>query len=214
MASMWPKDQAGQLKLASGVLAIIGTVFFFLYVYQPTAEELETKRTRVESLTLANGKVKKELARGNAAQLREQAKAYSQNLEVMRQLVPTGNEVPALLEQVSTAARRVNLDIGTVVPEPVIAGETFDTYRYKVSVVGDYHALGEFLGNVGSLTRIVAPVNMKLTPALNPAAIKNRQRPNRSVLLSEFELQTYVARQGMGATRVEQGGDVSRVEAR
>src|SRR5215216_5657483 len=102
MASMWPKDQAGQLKIASGVIAIIGAVVFFLYVYQPTAEELETKRARVESLTTANGKVKKELARGSAEQLRQQAQAYSQNLTVMRQLVPTGNEVPALLEQVST----------------------------------------------------------------------------------------------------------------
>ena len=154
MASMWPKDQAGQLKIASGVIAIIGAVVFFLYVYQPTAEELETKRTRVESLTLANGKVKKELARGNAAQLREQAKAYSQNLEVMRQLVPTGNEVPALLEQVSTAARRAGLDLSTVEPQPVVVGDQFDTYRYKLSVFGNYHQVAEFLTNIATLPRI------------------------------------------------------------
>ena len=44
-------------------------------------------------------------------------------VEVMRRLVPTGNEVPALLEQVSNAARRAGLDISSVEPQPVIAGE-------------------------------------------------------------------------------------------
>ena len=194
MASMWPKDQAGQLKIASGVIAIIGAVVFFLYVYQPTAEELETKRTRVESLTLANGKVKKELARGNAAQLREQAKAYSQNLEVMRQLVPTGNEVPALLEQVSTAARRAGLDLSTVEPQPVVVGDQFDTYRYKLSVFGNYHQVAEFLTNVGSLTRLIAPVNMNLGVTLDPAANKLKKRADQAVLDTDFEIQTYVTK--------------------
>ena len=199
--SMWPKDQAGQLKIASGVIAIIGAVAFFLYVYQPTAEELETKRTRVESLTSANAKVKKELARGSAEQLRQQAQAYSQNLTVMRQLVPTGNEVPALLEQVSTAARRAGLDLSTVEPQPVVVGEQFDTYRYKLSVFGNYHQVAEFLTNVGSLTRIVAPVNMSLAVTQDPAATKTRRRADQAVLDTDFEIQTYVAKAGSEENR-------------
>jgi type IV pilus assembly protein PilO len=210
-----PQTQREQGMAAVVVISVLLAVLYYMQIHTPRAEELVVTTERVERLEAANDKAKAEMARGSIDALRAKAAQYAANLSVMRQLVPTGNEVPALLEQVSTAARRVNLDIGTVVPEPVIAGETFDTYRYKVSVVGDYHALGEFLGNVGSLTRIVAPMNMKLTPALNPAAIKNRQKPNRSVLLSEFELQTYVARSGMGAnsTSVAQGGDVSLAEA-
>ena len=196
MSSMWPKDQAAQLKIASGVIAIIGAVAFFLYVYQPTGEELEAKRTRVESLTTANARVKKELARGSAEQLRQQAQAYSQNLTVMRQLVPTGNEVPALLEQVSTAARRAGLDLSTVEPQPVVVGEQFDTYRYKLSVFGNYHQAAEFLTNVGSLTRIVAPVNMSLAVTQDPAATKTRRRADQAVLDTDFEIQTYVAKAG------------------
>ena len=167
MASMWPKDQAGQLKIASGVIAIIGAVVFFLYVYQPTAEELETKRTRVESLTL----------------------------------VPTGNEVPALLEQVSTAARRAGLDLSTVEPQPVVVGDQFDTYRYKLSVFGNYHQVAEFLTNVGSLTRIVAPVNMSLAVTQDPAATKTRRRADQAVLDTDFEIQTYVAKAGSEENR-------------
>ena len=199
--ALMPKDQPGQLKVASGIVAIVGAILFFMYVYQPTAEELETKRTRVESLTSANAKVKKELARGSAEQLRQQAQAYSQNLAVMRQLVPTGNEVPALLEQVSTAARRAGLDLSTVEPQPVVVGDQFDTYRYKLSVFGNYHQVAEFLTNVGSLTRIVAPVNMSLAVTLDPAATKTRRRADQAVLDTDFEIQTYVAKAGSEENR-------------
>ena len=199
--ALMPKDQPGQLKVASGIIAIVGAIVFFLYVYQPAAEELEAKRTRVESLTTANAKIKKELARGSSEQLRQQAQAYAQNLEVMRQLVPTGNEVPALLEQVSTAARRAGLDLSTVEPQPVVVGDQFDTYRYKLSVFGNYHQVAEFLTNVGSLTRIVAPVNMSLAVTQDPAATKTRRRADQAVLDTDFEIQTYVAKAGSEENR-------------
>jgi type IV pilus assembly protein PilO len=198
MADLWPKDQAGQLKVASGVLAIIGAIAYYMYVYQPSAAELDMRQQRVEALEAANDRVKRELARGSAEQLRQQAQAYAQNLEVMRQLVPTGNEVPALLEQVSTAARRSGLDISTVEPQPVIVGEQFDTYRYKLSVFGSYHQVAEFLTNVGSLTRIVAPQNVTLAVTLDPAATKTRRRADQAVLDTDFEIQTYVSKVGAG----------------
>jgi len=104
--------------------------------------------------------------------------------------------VPALLEQVSTAARRVGLDIATVEPQPVIEGDQFDTYRYKLAVTGGYHALGEFLSNVGSLTRIIAPVNLALAPS--PA----RGKTLSTGLDARFEVQTYVTK----AARAARGG--------
>ena len=77
--------------------------------------------------------------------LKAQAAENRATLTVMRRLVPTDNEVPALLEEVSTAARRAGLDVGGVVPDAVIPGDQFDTYRYKVTMIGGYHQFGEFL---------------------------------------------------------------------
>ena len=201
MADIWPKDQAGQLKVASGVLALLAAVAYFFYVYQPAVTELDTRRERVQALSSANDKVKKELARGSAEQLRQQAQVYARNLDVMRQLVPTGNEVPALLEQVSTAARRAGLDLSTVEPQPVIVGDQFDTYRYKLSVFGSYHQVAELLTNVGSLTRIVAPQNLTLIVTNDPAATKSRRRADQAVLDADFEIQTYVAKAGAEEAR-------------
>jgi type IV pilus assembly protein PilO len=195
MASLTPKSQRDKLMLVVVLASLVMVIAFWQFVYAPKTAELAQVRTHVESLQGSNQRAKAELAKGSVNDLRQQALRYQQNLQLMRQLVPTSNEVPALLEQVSTAARRVDLDINTVTPEPVIEGDQFDTYRYKLTVIGGFHPLAEFLTNVGSLTRIVAPVNLDLEPSSGQDASGSRNKHGQSVLTSKFEIQTYVARQ-------------------
>jgi type IV pilus assembly protein PilO len=174
------------------VVALLLTYGFYDYVWTPKTEELNATQGRVDTLLVSNQRAKSELAQGKTAELRAEAERYSQDLEVMRRLVPTGNEVPALLEQVSTAARRVGLDISDVQPLPTLTGDQYDAYKYRMSVKGSYSQIGVFLANVGSLQRIVAPINLTLTAAPNdPRARKvDRLQP----LDARFEIQTYVAR--------------------
>lgn len=177
------------------MVALALVAAYWNFVYNPKAIELAALTGRVDTLESNNDRAKAEASKGNAEKLKVEAEQFARDLEVMRQLVPTGNEVPALLEQVSTAARRAGLDLATVQPEPVIEGQQFDTYRYKLAVTGGYHAVAEFLANVGSLTRIVAPVNLSLAPASNPNMDAVRRRPNgASAIDTRFEIQTYVAR--------------------
>jgi type IV pilus assembly protein PilO len=195
--ALLPKNQRDQAMVLLVIVAVALIGLYYAYVFSPKADVLASLQAHVDSLDVNNQRAKAELAKGNVDQLRAEAVKLQENLEVMRQLVPTSNEVPALLEQVSTAARRVGLDLATVKPQPVVEGEQFDTYRYQVAVIGDYHALGEFLANVGSLTRIVAPVNLALSPLGNGPAVDQRKKAlknNNSVLDSRFELQTYVAK--------------------
>ena len=200
--ALLPTDPKAQQKLLVVIVALALAGLYWNFVYTPKADELDLTDERVTALESANDKAKRELAKGNIEQLRAQAAEYRRNLEVMRQLVPTGNEVPALLEQVSNAARRAGLDIASVEPQPVIAGEQFDTYRYRFSVSGSYHQLGEFLANVGSLPRIMTPVNLRLAPATTEQA-RQAQTKGRSVVGSTFEIQTYVAKVGPPGRDVE-----------
>jgi type IV pilus assembly protein PilO len=201
MAVQFPPKAPRDLVYLVFCLLFLGGIFaYYTMAYSPRDAELAAVQSHIGQLEQSNQRAKAELAKGSVNDLRAQALRYQQNLQLMRQLVPTSNEVPALLEQVSTAARRVNLELDGVDPEPVIAGDQFDTYRYQISVVGDYHALAAFLTNVGSLTRIVAPVNLKLAPVAQTGPTReNPANRNRSVLSSKFEIQTYVAK-GAGAT--------------
>ena len=193
MASL-PKGQREQVMLLVVVLALGAVGAYWWFVYRPASQVLEGTRERIESLNSKNQKAKVEMAKGSVDQLRVQLAEYQQNLVLIRTLVPSGNEVPALLEQVSTAARRAGLDVSTVDPQPVVEGDNYDTYRYKMTVLGGFNALAEFFTNVGNLTRIILPVNLSLNiPASNQIS-KARLTSDAALIEAKFELQTFVAK--------------------
>ena len=190
-----PSNPRDQKLVAVAVVAFALAALYWNFVWTPKQVELVALETRLDTLDARNSSARARIAQGTAAELEAQAAAFSRDLEVMRLLVPTGNELPSLLEQVSTAARREGLDLASVEPQPVVQGETFDTYKYKVSVTGPYHALGEFLTNVGSLTRIVTPVNLTLNLSTNKQANAVKLAPEGTAAIeSRFEIQTYVIR--------------------
>jgi type IV pilus assembly protein PilO len=195
-----PTNQKDRIKVVVAIAAVGLGLCYWAYPYEARSLELEEARERVERLEDSNLKARREIARGTAKTLRAQAARSRATLDVLRQLVPAAYEVPAVLEEVSTAARRAGLEIGGVQPEPVLVGEAFDTHRYRVTVVGGYHPLTTFLANVGSLPRIVAPVTFQLLPSPKQAAMsattprpKNALR-NEVALQAQLTIQTYVMR--------------------
>lgn len=193
------KRERNMIGVAVLAIALIGAYWYFLF--SPKGVELDTLETRVIALETLNQRARADIAQGSVERLQAEAARDARTLEIMRRLVPTSNEVPALLEDISTAARRVGLDVASVEPMPVLPGEDFDTHRYALSVVGDYHAIGRFLSNVGSLSRIVAPVTIEIKPAPATASTQRsagpqrvRARPDRPRLETQFQVQTYVSR--------------------
>jgi type IV pilus assembly protein PilO len=190
-ANLYRRDQI-LLSISVLTFAVAGAYGYFLYL--PKREDLAAIQEHVDGLDKKNGQAKADIANGSLQKLRMEAEQYGAELVVLRQVVPTTNEVPALLENVSTAARRVGLDLSTVEPMPVLVGEQFDTYRYKLSVTGGYHAIASFLTNVGSLNRIIAPVALTLKPLSPQDQKKIRiQKKGESLLDSDFQIQTYIA---------------------
>lgn len=176
------------------VVALLLAVAYWQFLYKPKARELAATSAHVDSLDRKNQEARADIAQGSLEKLRAQSVEYEQSLKVMRQLVPRSNEVPSLLEDISTAARRVGLDLATVEPMPVLPGEQFDTYRYKLAVIGGYHAVGQFLSNVGSLNRIIAPVTLAIKIHPGAGRTKARVKKGESLIDTEFQVQTYVAR--------------------
>jgi type IV pilus assembly protein PilO len=186
------------------IIAAVASVYaFYTFRWTPVNETLRAAQEHVDSLDSWNRKAQNEMSRNSEKALLQQTARSAQSLQVMRQLVPTGNEVPTLLEQVSTAARRVGLDVSDIQPQPVTPGDQFDTYRYSLKILGDYHSVAEFLTNVGSLTRIITPVNVKLLQPANAAyAAKLKRRKDDAIIQADFDIQTYVAKTAAPAPAV------------
>lgn len=196
-----PTNQRDQILLFVAFLGIVGAGAYWYLVYSPNQETLAVVATHVDSLDAGNQRAKALMARGTAATIQEESQRLRANLELMRSLVPAGNEVPALLEQVSTAARRVGLEISYIEPEPVIPGEQFDTYRYKLRALGNYHEIGQLLTGIASMTRIVAPMGLQLVPSGSPSVAGRASESGTVMLQASFQIQTYAVKTSPGDQR-------------
>jgi Tfp pilus assembly protein PilO len=135
---------------------------------------------------------KRELATGTAEDVRKKLEEHRASLALLRRLVPERNEVPNLLDDMSTRAKMRGVSLAQLMPQPVEGGPVpFDTYRYDISVIGKYDQIGEFLGDVASLQRIIVPQNVQLAVA-NNAAAKALGDSSGSLLEAKFQIRTFV----------------------
>jgi len=174
-----------------GLLAVGLAVLYQQVYWAPENERLNGIEVHLDALDSLNRIARLEYAKGSATKLHQEGDVYARELSALRRLVPTRNEVPALLASISTAARRAGLELVDVQPDGITNGNAFDTYKYKLGVTGPYHKIAAFLTNIGSLPRIVSPINVNLAPTARTGEL--RPKPGDQFLDARFGVQTYVA---------------------
>jgi type IV pilus assembly protein PilO len=198
MASLSSKKSAPVLVVllaaVVGYIAYTGAVINTVGMSGVTArqEKVVALRDTIAQLTAATDSAKKELARGTVEDLRKRLETYRGSLSLLRRLVPERNEVPNLLDDISSRGKIRGVTLSQVVPLPVEAGPVpFDTYKYNMSVIGHYDQIGEFLADVASLQRIIVPYDLTLNVA-NMNAAKALGDTSGSLLEAKFQVRTYV----------------------
>jgi type IV pilus assembly protein PilO len=155
-------------------------------------ERVEAVRDTIARLQAGTDSAKRELARGSVEDLRNRLETYRGSLSLLRRLVPERNEVPNLLDDISSRGRIRGVTLAQVVPQPLEAGPVpFNTFKYNMSVIGRYDQIGQFLADVASLQRIIVPYDLTLAPA-NMAAAKALGDTSGSLLEAKFQVRTFV----------------------
>ena len=157
-----------------------------------TRERIVAMRDTIVKFEAATDSAKKELARGTVADVRKRLETYRASLVMLRRLVPERNEVPNLLDDISTRSKIRGVTLSQVVPQPVEPGPApFDTYKYNMSVIGRYDQIGQFLADVASLQRIIVPYDVTVAAATSSAA-KVLGDSTNALLEAKFQVRTYV----------------------
>jgi type IV pilus assembly protein PilO len=186
--------------LALGLAAMVGYIAYTGAVIEMVGiRGLATRtayvaavRDTIATLEAATDSAKKELARGTVADVRKRLESYRGSLSLLRRLVPERNEVPNLLDDISTRSKIRGVTLSQVVPQPVESGPVpFDTYRYNMSVIGKYDQIGQFLADVASLQRIIVPYDLTVGAA-NSTAARALGDSSGALLEAKFQIRTYV----------------------
>src|SRR5918997_2964988 len=182
------------LALLVGYIAYTGAVIdaVGLKGLAGNSERIEAMRDTIARFEAATDSAKKELAKGTVADVRKRLEAYRASLVLLRRLVPERNEVPNLLDDISTRGKIRGVTLSQVVPQPVEPGPApFNTYKYNMSVIGQYDQIGQFLADVASLQRIIVPYDLMLDQA-NASAAKALGDTSGSLLEAKFQVRTFV----------------------
>jgi type IV pilus assembly protein PilO len=177
-----------------GYITYTGTVINALGMSGMQARQVRVVAVKdtIARLDAATDSAKKELAKGTVEDLRKRLDTYRGSLALLRRLVPERNEVPNLLDDISTRSKIRGVTLSQVVPLPVEPGPVpFDTYKYNMSVIGHYDEIGQFMADVASLQRIIVPYDLSVAPA-NPGAAKALSDTSGSLLEAKFQVRTFV----------------------
>src|SRR5688500_1464237 len=155
-------------------------------------ERIVAVRDTIVRFEAATDSAKKELARGSVADVRKRLESYRSSLMLLRRLVPERNEVPNLLDDISTRSKIRGVTLSQVVPQPVEPGPApFDTYSYNMSVIGRSDQTGRSRAGVASLQRIIVPYNPSVAAA-NASPAKALGDTTGALLEARFHIRTYV----------------------
>src|SRR2546422_6886226 len=191
MALGLPTDQRGQIMLLLVVAALAGGYFFWTKKHTPDIARINEANQQSDSLERIIASAKADIASGTLEDLRRRVEQYQGSLELMRRLVPDRNEVPTLIDDISTKAKVRGITIGKIQPLLPEPGSPFDTYRYRLEGLGHYDPLGEYLADVASLPRIIVPQDVMLSSA-SPAAQKLLGDTAGAFLLGGFSIWAFV----------------------
>lgn len=156
-AGEWPP--AGKMVLVVLVIATLLGLGYYLFT-SAQLEELD-KVTREEQ-TLRQDFIEKWRVTANLEAFREQLKQMEADLEVMLRQLPTGTEMPDLLEDVSNTGKKNGLEFELFKPEAEQPKDFYAAKPITIKAKGTYHQFGAFVSGVAALSRIVTLENATL----------------------------------------------------
>lgn len=155
----WPLwAYVAAIAMVSLVIAAIGTWYFVL----PRADQLDQVHAR-ESELKQTFKSKQRLV-ANLDAYREQLDTMQQQFGTLLQQLPSRNEVPSLLNDISQTRLASGLEEELFKPRPEQKRDFYAVLPNDLIVTGSYHELGRFVSGVAALPRIVTIQDAHIRP--------------------------------------------------
>ncbi len=188
--AMTTKERQQALGLAI-ILAIAGGVAFWMLWRAPRVAEQAELRTQIDSLTRQVDAARQDLATGTVESIRQRNADFEVTLERMKELVPTGNDVATLIDEIANRARRNGVEIGQMGAPVEEIAEPFNIVRYRWTVLGHYNQVGVMMSDIAQLSRIMVPYELTLEEAADVAQ-RTLGDTTGALLQAEFNLRTFV----------------------
>lgn len=146
----WPTAAKAMFCGLVGLL-IIG-LFWYLFVADKKAELVQLEGTEAQ---LREDFIKKQGQAANLGALKQQLVQMEQQLQQMLRQLPSKNEMPDLIVDISQTALATGITNELFQPGQEVPKDFYAEKPIALRMVGTYHQFGAFVSGVASLPRVV-----------------------------------------------------------
>lgn len=166
------KNPKQQMMILMALGAVLGAVLYFSLLLKPQV-------VGVFNIAVKNNKMKGDLRSvegdiSNIGRHKEKIAGYKDKVDKYERMLPAEQEIPSLLENLSSMARSSGVKIVGITPAQVKEnknkdGEIYQEIPILISAKSGYHELGSFLANLENSDRFMKVVDIdirsnKVTP--------------------------------------------------
>lgn len=145
------------------VLVLLAVIVLGLSYHFVLADELKAyQREQTKEAQLRQDFESKFNEAINLPLYRKQLDTLNENLEVLLQMLPNNDETPKLLDDITLIGTRSGLKFDRIEWLPPQPREFYTALPMRFELKGEYHQIGEFVGQIASLDRIISVKNFTM----------------------------------------------------
>lgn len=174
--AIWPRE----VKIVVAIVVMVLSLGLGWYLLvSPKLPMLE--QATQEEATLKNQFQAKYRIAVNLPAYEAQLKQMEQDFAFMLKSLPTSNETPGLLDDITYVGTTSGLSFKLLQWQPEIAKEFYTELPIQLEVTGQYHDFGQFVTKIATLPRIVTLHDFALTNETEGLRLQMQARTYRTV---------------------------------
>ncbi|MEX0892047.1 MAG: type 4a pilus biogenesis protein PilO [Gemmatimonadota bacterium] len=186
--ALLPQDPKKQQILLIGLVPLLIFVGWYYFLRPGKVIEIETLETQVADLESKNITTQGRINQLGGQGIQAQVELVQEHIRMLEGLIPESEEVSGLIHRVTELTNEAGLNFVGISPVSIPAEEPgyYSKQLYDVEVSGGYHQIGYLLSRIGSMERIITPIELQLARSTEEAP------EGEAIVTAEFKIQTYV----------------------
>lgn len=173
--SIWPREV--KIVVNAFVAIAVAALSYYLLV-QPKLPILDSAQLKEQELKLQY-EAKQRIA-VNLPAYKEQLARLEEDFSSMLRSLPTSNETPGLLDDITLVGTGTGLNFKLLNWQQEVPKEFYTELPIQIEVSGTYHNLGEFTAGIAKLPRIVTLHDFSLTRNTQDLGLQMQAKTYRS----------------------------------
>lgn len=159
----WDRERSRREKTLLTLLTFVLPLFlFYKFYYIPSQEKIKILTEDIKKLELEIAKLESFVKRERELQI--QLKERKNFLEEIKLILPTEQEIPKLLKDVSLMAKKNGLEILTFTPRGEEKRDYYNLIPFHINLKGNFFDILKFLNEVEKHKRLIKLNTIELLP--------------------------------------------------